>query len=118
MAYIQWYMGRDFQWLQDNGLDIASVLDAYSPLHEADLTVLISFAEHRIASASRNKKAPLHSIRENARLTQAELARRSGVSLRMIRAYEQKQQDLGKAEVRTVFNLSRVLGCKPDDLIP
>ena len=118
LAYIQWYFGRSFSWLQNQGLDLLAFLDAYSPLHEAGLPQLISFAEHQIAAAAHNKTSPLKFIRKHAQLTQAELAERSGVSLRMIRAYEQKQQDLSRAEVQTVFNLSRVLGCQPADLIP
>jgi hypothetical protein len=32
----------------------------------------------------------------------------------MIQAYEQGDQDISKAEVQTVFALSRVLGCAPE----
>ena len=32
-------------------------------------------------------------------------------TLRMIQAYEQGDQDIMKAEARTVFALARVLGC-------
>lgn len=68
-------------------------------------------------SASNSKKirakhAENHS--KQSHLTQSELAEQSGVTLRMIQAYEQGDQDILKAEVRTVFALSRVLGCAPE----
>ena len=58
----------------------------------------------------------MKAIRKQSRLTQKELADLSGVTLRMIQAYEQGDQDINKAETRTVFALSRVLGCAPEVL--
>ena len=56
----------------------------------------------------------LKTIRKQSRFTQKELAELSGVTLRMIQAYEQGDQDILKAEAQTVFALSRVLGCAPE----
>ena len=55
--------------------------------------------------------------RLRADITQQDLADRSGVSLRMIRAYEQGTQDLARAEGATLLRLSQALGCPPDRLI-
>lgn len=40
-----------------------------------------------------------------------------GVSLRSIQMYEQKVNDIDKAQARTVYKLSRVLGCTVEDLL-
>ena len=40
----------------------------------------------------------------------------SRTSLRMVQLYEQRQQDIRKAEAQTLANLSRVLGCEVEDL--
>ncbi|MBO7637321.1 MAG: helix-turn-helix transcriptional regulator [Paludibacteraceae bacterium] len=53
-------------------------------------------------------------IRKQSRFTQKELAELSGVTLRMIQAYEQGDQDILKAEAGTVFALARVLGCSAE----
>lgn len=53
----------------------------------------------------------LKSIREAAGLTQSELAAKSGVTLRMIRAYEQGTKDINRAQVATVIQLAEALGC-------
>ena len=42
------------------------------------------------------------------------LAEFSGVTLRMIQAYEQGDQDIMKAEAGTVFALAKVLGCSAE----
>ena len=42
---------------------------------------------------------------------------RSGVTLRMIQLYEQKQNDISKAQVTVVVNLAKALGCEIEDLI-
>ena len=41
----------------------------------------------------------------------------SGVALRMVHLYEQKQNDLSKAQVNVVISLAKALGCEVEDLI-
>ena len=53
----------------------------------------------------------LKTIRKQQRITQKQLSEISGLSLRMIQAYEQGDQDIRKAEVQTVLALARVRGC-------
>lgn len=45
------------------------------------------------------------------------IAKIFGVSLRSIQMYEQKVNDIDKAQARTVYKLSRVLGCTVEDLL-
>ena len=49
--------------------------------------------------------------------TQAELAERSGVSLRSIQMYEQRKKDINKASVTSVHRMAKVLGCTIEDLV-
>ena len=114
VAYYQWYSAYTFSFIQKNGLDIGTILSLYSALHEADLSKFVQIADERIKQQKDSRKNMLKTIRKQSRLTQSELAEQSGVTLRMIQAYEQGDQDILKAEVRTVFALSRVLGCTPE----
>ena len=59
----------------------------------------------------------LQKLRTDLNMTQKELAARSGVSLRMIQAYEQNYQDISKAEAGTLLKLARTLSCSVEDLL-
>ena len=59
----------------------------------------------------------LKRIRENRGLSQSELAKLSGVKLRSIQMYEQRVNDIDKAQAGTIYKLSRVLGCTVEDLL-
>lgn len=59
----------------------------------------------------------LQIMRRKRGLTQAELAERSQVSLRIIQHYEQRYRDINRAEVRTVVRLADALHCDVKDII-
>ena len=59
----------------------------------------------------------LKELRKAAGLTQAELAKKSGVNLSMIQFYEQGFKDLNKAAFETGLRIAEVLDCDPRDLI-
>lgn len=65
-----------------------------------------------IADASRLKKA-----REAAGLSQSQLAKASGVNVRMIQHYEQRAKDINSAKVSTVLALADALGVEVRDII-
>ena len=114
LAYYQWYSAHSFSFIQRNGLSISTVLSLYPTLHEADLSKFVQIADTLIQTHLNTRKNMLKTIRKQSHLTQKELAELSGVTLRMIQAYEQGDQDIMKAEARTVFALARVLGCSAE----
>jgi DNA-binding transcriptional regulator YiaG len=114
LAYYQWCSAYSFAFIQRNGLSISTVLSLYPTLHEADLSKFVQTADALIQRHLDTRKNRLKTIRKQSRFTQKELADLSGVTLRMIQAYEQGDQDILKAEAQTVFALSRVLGCAPE----
>ncbi|WP_298654257.1 helix-turn-helix transcriptional regulator [uncultured Eubacterium sp.] len=50
-------------------------------------------------------------------LSQFQLAKASGVSLRMLQKYEQGDRDIKKAQAETVYKLAKVLNCQMEELI-
>ena len=50
-------------------------------------------------------------------LSQSELAEQSGIKVRNIQMYEQRVNNIDKAQVQTLYKLSRVLGCDIEDLL-
>lgn len=112
LAYLQWHTNLPFESLNAKGIDVHRVMDMYPTFHEADISKFVASAL-KIMSNSETDVSPLKRQRKSAGFTQQELAERSGVSLRMIRAYEQNKQDISKAESAAVLNLASVLGCSP-----
>ena len=60
---------------------------------------------------------PLRKMRIKNGLSQSGLAKASGVPLRTIQQYEQRQKDLSKARAEYLIAFSRALGCDPSRLI-
>ena len=117
LAYYQWYTSKSFLYIQRNGLDIKKIISMYPTLHEADLSKFVDTANSIIERHLAESPSILKTIRKQINITQSKLAELSGVSLRMIQAYEQGDQDIRKAEAQTVFALAKALGCSPEMII-
>lgn len=59
----------------------------------------------------------LKQIREAAGLSQSQLAKKSGVNVRMIQHYEQGTKDISKAAAIAVIQLSDALGVDVREII-
>ena len=114
VAYYQWYSGRKFS-------DIFKVLSfedlqkMYYTLHEADITKFVDIVDSKIREYF--SETNLKRLRTAYGFTQTELAERSGVSLRSIQMYEQRNKNINKASADTMYSLAKALGCTMEDLI-
>ena len=113
-AYYQWHSGRKYSNIF-KAIPFEDMQKMYYTLHEADITKFVETADKLMKEYF--TETNLKRIRTTYGLTQAELAKRSGVSLRSIQMYEQRNKDINKASVETVYGLARVLGCTIEDLI-
>ena len=116
LAYYQWVTNQRFEDMVKDGLSLSTVLSMYI-LHEAPESKFVESANKIIARNKAQKKSKLQDIRKARGFTQQRLSDHSGVSLRMIQLYEQKQNDIGKAQVSVVISLAKALGCEVEDLI-
>ena len=114
LAWYQWYSGQNFRRISEF-LTPVQVRDMYHPYHEMD-PVQFADAADRIRR-QKEMTTRLRMYRERMGLSQSELARESGVSVRMIQHYEQRQKDLNKAQMKTILLLARALHCSMEDLI-
>ncbi|MBR4496149.1 MAG: helix-turn-helix transcriptional regulator [Acholeplasmatales bacterium] len=64
-----------------------------------------------------NEVTKLKIIRQAKGLSQSELANLAKVDIRSIQMYEQKRNDINKAQAETLLKLSKVLGCNIEDLM-
>lgn len=114
LAQYQWHSGRRFKDIFDK-IPLTKIIDMYPVYHEMDISKFIDDMEQNYKSIESDSK--LKQIRENRGLSQSELAAQSGVNLRSIQMYEQKVNDIDKAQGQTLYKLSRVLGCSVEDLL-
>ena len=112
LTHYQWYSGRSFKTILDT-VSFDDLCSLYGTLHEADIQKSYEVMDAHFADSGSKLKA----LRKQCGLTQEELSDASGVSLNTIRAYEQKNKDLGKAQLEIVMNLARALKCDVSDLI-
>ena len=114
VAYYQWYSDRKFSEIfKIYSFDDLKVL--YNPLHEADISKFVDITEARMKSVF--PETNLKRIRTAYGCSQAELAEMSGVGLRSIQMYEQRNKDINKASAESLLRISKVLGCRIEDLI-
>ena len=91
------------------------LMNMYYTLHEADITKFVDIADEKIREHF--KDTNLKRIRSSYGCTQAELAKRSGVTLRSIQMYEQRNKDINKASADALYRISKVLGCSMESLL-
>lgn len=59
----------------------------------------------------------LKDVRKDRGWTMAELAKRSGVNVRMIRYYEDGTKDINGTKLKTLLKLCTALDCKLSDIV-
>ena len=114
IAYYQWYSGRKYSNIF-KVLSFEDLQKMYYTLHEADVTKFVDIVDSKIKEYF--SETNLKRIRTAYGFTQAELAERSGVSLRSIQMYEQRNKNINKASADTMYSLAKALGCTMEDLI-
>lgn len=113
-AYYQWYSSRKYSDIF-KAVSFDDLQMMYYTLHEADISKFADILDRRMREYF--PETNLKRIRTAYGCTQAKLAEHSGVSLRSIQMYEQRNKDINKASVETVYRLSKALGCTMEDLI-
>lgn len=114
VAYYQWYSSRKYSEIF-KVLSFEELQQMYYTLHEADISKFVDIADARIKEYF--KDTNLKRLRVAYGCTQAELSQKSDVSLRSIQMYEQRNKDINKASVETIYRIAKTLGCAMEDLI-
>ena len=117
LAYYQWHSARRFSDMRKCGLTMGRMISLYPTLHEADLSKFVDVADGIIAKNASIGASNLQRLRKAGGMTQKKLAEASGTALRMIQLYEQRKQDINKAQAVTIARIAHVLGCDVEDLL-
>ena len=113
LAYYQWRTGKSFSTICKR-LKYDDLYNLYGVLHEADVTKSVDVFDKIMKS---QKETNLATMRKNKGLSQGEHAEKSGISVRSIQLYEQRQSNINNAQYNNLQALSKVLGCEIEALL-
>ena len=115
LAFYQWDTGKTFQSISAY-LSARDLMGLFPSCRVASPKVVSLRIEELFATTAASPTR-LRTLRDKAGLTQAALAEASGVSLRAIQQYEQRQKDINKARAMSVYGLAKALGCRMEELL-
>ena len=114
LAYYQWFTSMRFADII-KAVSVEEICALYSPYHEMDIRHFVDkmneLCQHQRSETS------LKRFRHLAGLSQRELAEKSGIPLRTIQQFEQRKNNINKAQIDTLIPLSQALYCEVRDLL-
>ena len=108
LAYYQWHSALSFSDII-GVTPIDEIRAMYVPYHEMDIRQFVDRMNELYRDAHPDTR--LKALRKRAGLSQRELSELSGVPLRTIQQYEQRQKSINKAQAEYLVQLSQVLCC-------
>ena len=114
LAYYQWDTALSFEEIV-RAVPMKRIVEMYSPYHEMDIRQFCDKMNERYRTAQ--PETNLKALRQRSDLSQRELAEQSGVPLRTIQQYEQRQKSINKAQAEYLLMLASTLCCDMEDLL-
>ena len=114
LAYYQWATSRSFIDILA-AIPLSQIIQMYPVYHEMDIEHFTERMDTIMADAYPHTR--LRNRRINSGFSQSELATASGVALRQIQLFEQRQRNINNASAITLLQLSKPLHCRMEDLI-
>lgn len=114
VCYYQWASGRSYHEIFET-VSYDELEKMYYTLHEADISKFAAVMDSKMKE--RFPDTNLKRLRVLYGISQAQLSKRSGVGIRSIQMYEQRNKDINKASADTIYNLATVLGCSMESLL-
>ena len=114
LAYYQWATSLRMNEIVQY-IPMKEIVALYSPYHEMDIRQFVDKMNdlYRVAKPDTNLKI----WRQRSGLSQRTLAILSGIPVRTIQQYEQRQKNINKAQAEYLVALSKVLYCSVDNLL-
>ena len=114
LAYYQWLCGMSFSKINEK-IPITDILELYSPYHEMDIRQVVDKLDEMMINE--DKDTNLKKRRKAVGLSQSQLAKETGISVRTIQQYEQRQKDINKASAERMLAFAKRLYCDVEDLM-
>ena len=116
LAEYQWTTALSFRRILAIA-DYDRLLAMYPVYHQMDVSAFVRDMLELAEVCAREQETRLKQLRVSSGLSQSQLARAAEVNLRSIQMYEQRKNDINKAQGATLYRISRVLGCTIEDLL-
>lgn len=94
--------------------DTLTIPEHMNEAHYNDFSSRLSTA---ITAAHASQDTRLKTLRLRSGYSQSGLAAASGIPVRTIQQYEQRQKDISKAAFESIIKLAAAIGCEPSELI-
>lgn len=114
LAYYQWMYGISFSKINEK-ISIRDILALYTPYHEMDIRQVVDKLDEMMIN--KDEDTNLKKRRKAAGLSQSGLAKETGISVRTIQQYEQRQKDINKASAERMLAFAKRLYCDVEDLM-
>ena len=114
VCYYQWWSSRRYADIFKS-VSYEDMLGLYQTLHELSVEKIASVIDEKVRAFYHETN--LKRIRTAYGCSQRKLAEMSGVSLRSIQMYEQRNKDINKAQSDSLYRLAKALGCTMEDLM-
>lgn len=114
LAQYQWKTAKRFKYIFER-IPLSEIIGMYRVFHEMDITRFFEEMDRRYNEKVTETR--LKKMRENLKLSQAELSNLSGVKLRSIQLYEQRVNDIDKAQAHTLYKLAHVLNSDIEEIL-
>ena len=114
LAYYQWVTGKMFHRI-GQVVSMKEILCMYSVYHEMDIAKFVEAMNEKIKAYY--QETNLKRYRKIAELSQKQLADLSGVPVRQIQLFEQRQRNINKTQAVTLWRMGRALGCTMEELL-
>lgn len=114
LAYYQWKTSLNFAEIVQC-IPIKEILALYSPYHEMDIRQFVDKMNELYKAAKPETNLKL--FRQRVGLSQRELADYSGIPIRTLQQYEQRQKNINKAQVEYLMMLAQALCCEVEELV-
>lgn len=114
LAYYQWLYDISFSKISEK-ISIRDILTLYSSYHEMDIRQVVDKLDEMMSND--RAETSLKKRRKEVGLSQSGLAKETGISVRTIQQYEQRQKDVNKASAERMLAFAKRLYCDVEDLM-
>lgn len=114
LAYYQWETALTFSEIVKY-VSIEEIVALYVPYHEMDIHQFVDHMNDLIRKGKPETNLKLRRMQQG--LSQRQLADLSGVPLRTIQQYEQRQKNINKSQAEYLLMLAKALNCETEQLI-